>query len=162
MAVGILGRLLSCCLNDGKAGRAATRKPRSGESVDTVSLRTVRQMPSKSSGHPSMLGRGYHEPLWGAALAIETGGSRACMSDGSEICGTITSRRRLGRIVPDRKPETAQAWLSACPPIAIVARDRGGGDGEAKATAPPHALQVVDRWHLMENGQCRTLGSDRM
>lgn len=32
-----------------------------------------------------------------------------------------------------------------------VARDRGGGYGEAIAKALPHADQVADRWHLMEN-----------
>jgi transposase len=35
--------------------------------------------------------------------------------------------------------------------IAIVARDRGGGYGEAVAKALPHAMQVADRWHLIEN-----------
>lgn len=33
----------------------------------------------------------------------------------------------------------------------FVARDRGGGDGEAVATGLPYAKQVADRWHLMEN-----------
>ena len=53
--------------------------------------------------------------------------------------------------MPDREPATAQAWLAAHPTIAIVARDRGGGYGEATAKALPHAVQVADRWHLMEN-----------
>ena len=35
--------------------------------------------------------------------------------------------------------------------IEIVARDRGGGYGLAAAKALPHAIQVADRWHLMEN-----------
>lgn len=54
-------------------------------------------------------------------------------------------------MLPDREPATAQAWLAAHPTIAIVARDRGGGYGEAAAKALPHAVQVADRWHLMEN-----------
>lgn len=37
------------------------------------------------------------------------------------------------------------------PSITTVARDRGGGYGEAIAKALPHADQVADRWHLMEN-----------
>lgn len=37
------------------------------------------------------------------------------------------------------------------PSITTVARDRGGGDGEAIAKALPHADQVADCWHLMEN-----------
>ena len=37
------------------------------------------------------------------------------------------------------------------PQIEIVARDRGGGYARAAARALPKALQVADRWHLMEN-----------
>ena len=32
-----------------------------------------------------------------------------------------------------------------------MSRDRGGGYGEAAAKALPDAIQVADRWHLMEN-----------
>jgi transposase len=60
-------------------------------------------------------------------------------------------RRKVVTLLPDREPATAQAWLAAHPTIAIVARDRGGGYGEAAAKALPHAIQVADRWHLMEN-----------
>jgi transposase len=67
----------------------------------------------------------------------------------SIICNL--ERRRVVTLLPDREPATAQAWLAAHPTIAIVARDRGGGYGEATAKALPHAVQVADRWHLMEN-----------
>jgi transposase len=60
-------------------------------------------------------------------------------------------RRRIVTLLPDREPATAQAWFTAHPTIAVVARDRGGGYGEAAAKALPHAVQVADRWHLMEN-----------
>jgi transposase len=67
----------------------------------------------------------------------------------SIICNL--ERRRIVTLLPDREPATAQAWLAAHPTIMIVARDRGGGYGEATAKALPHAVQVADRWHLMEN-----------
>src|ERR1700730_10835730 len=67
----------------------------------------------------------------------------------SIICNL--ERRRIVTLLPDREPAPAQAWLAAHPTIAIVARDRGGGYGEAAAKALPHAIQVADRWHLMEN-----------
>jgi transposase len=60
-------------------------------------------------------------------------------------------RRRIVTLLPDREPATAQAWLAAHPTITIIARDRGGGYGEAATKALPHAMQVADRWHLMEN-----------
>lgn len=67
----------------------------------------------------------------------------------SIICNL--ERRRVVTLLPDREPATAQAWLAAHPTITIVARDRGGGYGEAAAKALPHSVQVADRWHLMEN-----------
>jgi transposase len=68
---------------------------------------------------------------------------------GSIICNL--ERRRVVRLLPDREPATAQAWFAGHPAIAIIARDRGGGYGEAAAKALPQAVQVADRWHLMEN-----------
>jgi len=67
----------------------------------------------------------------------------------SIICNL--EKRRVVKLLPDRELATAQAWLAAHPTIEIVARDRGGGYGEAAARALPHAEQVADRWHLMEN-----------
>ena len=68
---------------------------------------------------------------------------------GTIICDL--ERRRPIRLLPDREPATAQAWLAGQPKIEIVARDRGGGYSLAAAKALPSALQVADRWHLMEN-----------
>jgi transposase len=68
--------------------------------------------------------------------------------------GTIVcdlERRRIVALLPDREPATAEAWLALHPGIAVVARDRGGGYGEAAAKALPNAVQIADRWHLMEN-----------
>ena len=68
--------------------------------------------------------------------------------------GTIVcdlERRRPVVLLPDREQTTSETWLAGHPGIAIVARDRGGGYGEAVARALPHATQVADRWHLMQN-----------
>ena len=61
--------------------------------------------------------------------------------------------RTAGSSTADRKVKqaTAEAWLTRQPQIEIVARDRGGGYAQAIARALPHADQVADRWHLMEN-----------
>lgn len=78
--------------------------------------------------------------------------------------GTIVcdlERRRTVALLPDREPSTAQAWLSAHQSIQVIARDRGGGYGEAAAKALPHALQVADRWHLMENASTALLNAVR-
>lgn len=54
-------------------------------------------------------------------------------------------------LLPDREPATAAAWFEQHQEITVITRDRGGGYGEAAATALPHATEVADRWHLMEN-----------
>jgi transposase len=71
-------------------------------------------------------------------------------------------RRRIVTLLPDREPATAQAWFAAHPTIVIIARDRGGGYGEAAAKALPHAVQVADRWHLMENASRAFLDAVRV
>lgn len=60
-------------------------------------------------------------------------------------------RRRTIALLPDREPATAQAWLAGQSQIRLVARDRGGGYAVAAYRALPHAVQVADRWHLLEN-----------
>ncbi len=58
-------------------------------------------------------------------------------------------RRQAVTLLPDRESATSEAWLRHHSSITIVARDRGGGYGEAVAKAFPFAEQVADRWHLM-------------
>ena len=68
--------------------------------------------------------------------------------------GTIVcdlERRRPVILLPDREPATSEAWLRHQQLVHTVARDRGGGYGEAVTRALPQAVQVADRWHLMEN-----------
>jgi transposase len=68
---------------------------------------------------------------------------------GSIICDL--ERRRVVDLLPDREPGTVEAWLSRHPEIRVISRDRGGGYGQAANRAAPQAVQVADRWHLMEN-----------
>jgi transposase len=78
--------------------------------------------------------------------------------------GTIVcdlERRRIVTLLPDREMATVQAWLAEHPEIKIVSRDRGGGYGEAAAKALPEAIQVADRWHLMENASAAFLDAVR-
>lgn len=78
--------------------------------------------------------------------------------------GTIVcdlERRRIVALLPNRETATVQAWLSEHAGIKIVSRDRGGGYGEAATRAIPDAIQVADRWHLMENASAAFLGAVR-
>jgi transposase len=78
---------------------------------------------------------------------------------GTIICDL--ERRRIVALLPDREIATVQAWLADHPEISVVSRDRGGGYGEAASKALPHALQVADRWHLMENASAAFLDAVR-
>jgi transposase len=78
--------------------------------------------------------------------------------------GTIVcdlERRRIVTLLPDREVATVRAWLADHPGIRIVSRDRRGGYGEAVAKARPDAVQVADRWHLMENASAAFLNAVR-
>ena len=68
---------------------------------------------------------------------------------GTLICDL--ERRRIVDLLPDREPATVEAWLARHPVIEIVARDRDAGYGRAVSRALPNAVQVADRWHLLDN-----------
>lgn len=70
-------------------------------------------------------------------------------------------RRRIVTLLPDREAATVQAWFANHPAIKIVSRDRGGGYGEAASKTLPAAIQVADRWHLMENASAAFLTAVR-
>lgn len=104
-------------------------------SNDTL-LRTVRRYDRPPPPPPSVIG-------------IDDWAWRRNHRYGTIICDL--ERRKTIALLPDREAATAKAWLIQQPQIEIVARDRGGGYAQATSQALPHADQVADRWHLMEN-----------
>jgi transposase len=54
-------------------------------------------------------------------------------------------------LLPDRKAETAAAWMKAHPEIELVSRDRGTDYATAARTGAAQATQVADRFHIMKN-----------
>ncbi|WP_345894364.1 transposase [Lichenifustis flavocetrariae] len=74
--------------------------------------------------------------------------------------GTIVcdlEQRRIIDLLADREIGTVTAWLKDHPDIEIVCRDRGGGYREAATKGAPQALQIADRWHLLENASAAFL-----
>ena len=104
-------------------------------SNDTL-LRAVRRRGSPSFTPPAIIG-------------IDDWAWRRNHRYGTLICDL--ERRKTIALLPDREPATAEAWLTNQPQISVVARDRGGGYALATQKALPEAIQVADRWHLMEN-----------
>jgi len=54
-------------------------------------------------------------------------------------------------LLPDRTANTLKQWLETHPEVEIIARDRSKEYKVGIDAAAPHAIQVVDRWHLYHN-----------
>ena len=74
---------------------------------------------------------------------------------GTIICDL--ERRRIVSLLPDREAATVAARLAARPSIEVIARDRGAGYIQAATDGRPNAIQVADRWHLIENASAAFL-----
>ena len=62
-------------------------------------------------------------------------------------------QHRVLDVLPDREAGTLANWLEqhAGQKVAVVSRDRGGAFAEGARQAAPHAVQVADRFHLLQN-----------
>ena len=114
-------------------------------SKDTF-LRSIRAVPDERADPPRVIG-------------IDDWAWRRGQRYGTLICDL--ERRRVIDLLPDREPATVEAWLSRHPQIEIVARDRNGGYSGAVTRALPDAVQVADRWHLLENSGAAFLAAVR-
>jgi transposase len=119
----------------GRPGQSLARRLLLPVSNDTL-IRAIRRCGTPRFVPPTVIG-------------IDDWAWRRNQRYGTIICDL--ERRKTIALLPDREPATAQAWLADQRQIEIVARDRGGGYGAAVAKALPEAIQVADRWHLLEN-----------
>ncbi|MFK0202955.1 ISL3 family transposase [Streptomyces lavendulae] len=68
--------------------------------------------------------------------------------------GTLLVDVEAGRVVdvlPDRTSETFSAWLREHAGAEIICRDRATAYTRAIKEAAPDAVEVADRWHLLQN-----------
>jgi transposase len=136
------------CLAIALGGRPAaslSRRLKLDVSNDTL-LRMVRRRGQRSFPPPSIVG-------------IDDWAWRRNHRYGTLICDL--ERRATIALLPDREPASAAAWLAQQSQICAVARDRGGGYAVAAQRALPHAIQVADRWHLIENASSAFLDAVR-
>ena len=76
---------------------------------------------------------------------------------GTIICDL--EQRRIIDLLADREAATLKKWLAERPTITVIARDRGAGYIQAATEGRPEAIQVADRWHLMENASAAFLAA---
>ncbi|GAC1650382.1 MAG: ISL3 family transposase [Ktedonobacteraceae bacterium] len=68
--------------------------------------------------------------------------------------GTILINIETGKpldLLPDRTAEAVKPWLLLHPEIEVVSRDRASAYADAVSQVLPHAMQVADRYHLVQN-----------
>jgi transposase len=68
---------------------------------------------------------------------------------GTLICDLET--RRPVDLLPDRSVQTVCTWLEQHPEVEVISRDRWSEYATAAQKGAPQAVQVADRWHLLQN-----------
>lgn len=129
----------------GRPGQSFARRLLLPVSKDTL-LRVVRRHATQPAKEPRVIG-------------IDDWAWKRGHRYGTIVCDL--ERRRIIDILPDREAATVAAWLAAHPSISVIARDRGAGYRQAATDGLPEAVQVADRWHLMENASAAFLNAVR-
>ncbi|MDQ2896926.1 MAG: ISL3 family transposase [Actinomycetota bacterium] len=119
----------------GEVGARLARQLGMPTSPDTL-LRLIRAAPCPDPGQPRIIG-------------LDDWAYKRGLRYGTIVCDL--ERHRAIDLLPERSAASTITWLEGHPAVKIIARDRSGLYADAATRGAPQAMQVVDRWHLVDN-----------